>query len=85
MDSTTVDAMKFRTIYPNPASDRVMINCAGIAADEINIKITSASGVKVFELRQKRENEQLTIDLTAYPEGLYIIYINEKAYKLIKK
>jgi hypothetical protein len=82
VDPRMIEALK---IYPNPASDRIIIEGAGIN-DHLVIKNISGRTVKIVD------NEELmsgSVSLGDLSPGIYLIYINNKGIysrplKLIK-
>ena len=66
-------------IYPNPTNGIVYLNC------ELNtpIRVYSVSGSLLFQSISRTEKE--TIDLSAYPQGIYLIKTGNRYGKIIKK
>ena len=69
-------------IYPNPTSDFVTVNSDDEKIDRILVYnmqgrvITNKGGIN---------KTNYTVDLSAYPTGVYILKVNDKSYKVIKK
>ena len=64
-------------MYPNPVSDRITINCGHY--DTYNVVITDLLGRIVFVTEVQNE-QQIEIDFTAYPTGIYYLTINENQH-----
>lgn len=71
-------------IYPNPASDYVIIRNTNQSLEPISIKIMDISGKIVFEKSGINSNFT-TIETTKYENGVYIIEVNFGQRKLHKK
>ena len=69
-------------VYPNPTSDFVTVNSDDEKIDRILVYnmqgrvITNKGGIN---------KTNYTVDLSAYPTGVYILKVNDKSYKVIKK
>lgn len=59
------------TIFPNPASNQININCENIN----EVLIYNALGQLVYE--KAGECDMLTIDATAFEEGLYVVNVKK--------
>ncbi len=57
------------TVYPNPASDRIFIRAAGYPL--LRIRLFDLQGRSVCEQEQECE----ILDVSALPEGLYILQL----------
>ena len=74
-------------IFPNPADDTVYIqNLQSVK----QIEIINVSGQKLFYMPVDRNSSQITVSLSDYPSGVYMLRIlfdsdEEKIFKLIKK
>ncbi len=71
-------------IYPNPATDKLMISLKAFQDDEINIQILDLNGRKVFaENRNVNEGiNDILLENIALQNGIYFIqlYFNERVY-----
>jgi hypothetical protein len=76
IDNNPIDGFDSYSIYPNPARDFITINGC---KNEI-IEIFSSLGIKLCELRNHDK-----IDINNLKSGFYMIKINNKTYKFIKK
>ncbi|MDP1728215.1 MAG: SBBP repeat-containing protein [Bacteroidota bacterium] len=71
-------------IYPNPATDILYIY-AGRNAESINIEINNMKGSNLIKTTENiLADEPVKIELSKLPEGIYILMINKKAFKLLK-
>ena len=61
------------TLYPNPATHTVFLET------ESNIKVCNMQGVVLQELYDNR------IDLSAYPQCIYLLQVNGAWTKVVKK
>ncbi len=76
------------TIFPNPARDKVTLLWNTPSYYPLKIRIISASG-QVFLLREYPPQQELTLDLSNFPAGIYILQIasgkwirNEQIFKI---
>jgi len=68
--------------YPNPASDRITIEHESIKAGDI-IEIFGMSGNRIG--RYTANGTQTTIELSGYAQGIYVVRVNGKEAKIVKK
>lgn len=69
-------------IYPNPASDYIVINTANGANDKLNIQIFNLSGQII---KQVNGNGNSVISLSTITPGSYVVKVNGQSMRLIKK
>ncbi len=72
-------------LYPNPTADKIKL--AIPASKEVQVTLVSASGTALESITLKNTGEQKEgeIDLTAYPNGVYILRIDDGEKLLTKK
>lgn len=70
----------FIAIYPNPSSDYIFISAENFAG---KFKIINSIGVRVDEFELSEKNN-IMIDITQYPAGVYILRADNVYYKFIK-
>ena len=70
-------------IFPNPASEYIMIDLNECAEKNIKIRILNGIGNPVLE-KNLNNNATEKIDISSLPAGLYLININNEFYKFIK-
>jgi hypothetical protein len=63
-------------IYPNPASNEIMINLQETVLGNYELKLRDVSGKLIFELSGNTENGQIRIDCSKFSSGVYFININ---------
>ena len=70
-------------IYPNPASDEIHIRLAenGI----FNIEISDINGRSVLSIDRQYINEKMTLDVSEFANGFYVIQLNHSDQLLMKK
>lgn len=73
-------------IYPNPAKDKLNIECEIIETDKIKLSISNSLGQIVYNLNELSQTQQ--IDISFLPGGVYFLNlqkgIEQKTIKLIK-
>jgi len=67
-------------VYPNPAINVVNISCYAMA--NLEVKLYNVTG-RVLELAQLDINGSCSIDLQAYPTGIYLLKVKNKVVKLM--
>ena len=73
---------RYTSLQPNPASDKVkVLSSFGITA----IEAYDLRGRKVYEVRTPNSEFKVTLDLTAYPRGTYLLRILTPAGPTTKK
>jgi hypothetical protein len=65
-------------LYPNPASDQIVLNLFGQAGVS-HINISDVNGREVF--RTIMEGAQLTVDISAWPPGVYVLRILREDFR----
>ncbi len=68
------------SIYPNPTSDFINVNCTNTNAEKISI--FDINGRKIEDINITNSNNML-IDLTDYSKGIYILKIGKQTQKFI--
>ncbi len=68
-------------IYPNPTSGIAWLEGA---AEPATIQVFNIYGQQI-PVDINKENTKISIDLTSVPNGLYLIQVNGKPYKVVKK
>jgi hypothetical protein len=72
-------------VHPNPASDKAFISYQLLEKTELNINIYNMLGKKMQAVQlgmQNPGNHKYEINTQDYPDGVYLIKINEKTFKL---
>lgn len=75
------DADTFK-VYPNPTDGELRIETGG---ELINTVRLYDMGGKLMISTDKVANSEYTLDLTTYPQGNYILKVNDKTIKVVKK
>jgi len=75
------------SIYPNPTSSNVFIDCSSIDEGIMNIKVLSMVGEELQskEIYKVSGNFNERLNLSSLPEGIYFIEINFKGQIIMKK
>uniref|UniRef100_UPI00273D8151 T9SS type A sorting domain-containing protein n=1 Tax=Roseivirga thermotolerans TaxID=1758176 RepID=UPI00273D8151 len=70
-------------VFPNPANSYVTIDLSELSGQPLNIRMIDPTGVNKFE-KQGYTQPELSIDVTNFESGLYIIqFSNERS--LVRK
>jgi len=73
IDTTTVNFYDLQTIklYPNPASDQIVIDYEIIYVKEAKLQIYNSIGAVVFSKELKNKQDKIKIPVSDYKNGLY--------------
>jgi hypothetical protein len=63
-------------MYPNPAADQLTIHVGNRYAEALRIDFIDMFGRKLFSDTFQPEGDYLTLNLGAYPAGVYFISIH---------
>ena len=66
-------------VYPNPTQDEVMVESEGLS----HVRIVNAYGQTVYNA--KVEGNQVRIDLSQMPKGIYMMHIEANGGHAIRK
>jgi hypothetical protein len=69
-------------VFPNPASDYINVQCAESSIGK-DLKVFGINGALLDT--QKITESQTVIDVSSYPAGIYIVNVDGKAVKFVKK
>jgi hypothetical protein len=72
------------TLYSNPAKGKVQIDITGKVLTKVGIRISSMVGATVYSGNYPA-GEQIVIDLSALPGGIYMVRIDTGGIPAVKK
>jgi uncharacterized Ntn-hydrolase superfamily protein len=73
-------------IVPNPTKDYIVIDITGLLHEVVVISIYNSFGQQVFEKSHNNLNvDNLSFDLSGFPEGIYILRIESDTKRAVKK
>lgn len=76
----------FTNCYPNPANDNITIQFNLENSDYVNLKIYNITASQIKSIQNKwfdKGNNQIKINLTDFPKGVYIYQIQDKRGKFV--
>lgn len=73
------------SIYPNPASEKLIINYAGNIGKQISCQIFNALGQNVFTQNISNDMRTSELDISQFSEGLYFIRLTTEQRKVYDK
>jgi len=79
------------SVFPNPSSEFVNVELKDIAAKEIYLSIYSADAREITKQKFNNLNQQLSINVTKLPVGIYFIKLRDEKglsiseHKIIKR
>ncbi|MBA7540885.1 hypothetical protein ES705_33188 [subsurface metagenome] len=68
-------------IYPNPAIDRVYINCA----ERQNVKMQVYNMIGEYVLQRELNNGTNIVDISSFPKGIYVVRFSKKNWTIQQK
>ncbi|NVK82760.1 MAG: T9SS type A sorting domain-containing protein, partial [Cytophagia bacterium] len=71
-------------VYPNPVSELLTINLNNILVDKVDLSILAADGVGLWNRTEVKE-KQVSVDVSHYTSGLYILLISDGQSVVRKK
>ncbi len=72
--------------YPNPASEKLMINFESIGNNLYSVKLIDLLGKQLYASSNTSQEgmNQLSIDVSSYPKGIYFLFIEEKTTEVVR-
>jgi len=83
IDDAYLDAEEVK-VYPNPASDILSIDFSNSPAAVSNLRLVDMGG-RLFWQRKAVREKQLTINVSNYQSGTYLLLIETSKGRLVKK
>jgi len=72
-------------LFPNPATDYIIINFITFDADEIEISLVDILGKPIENYFLNKKTEQFSLDISGLPAGIYYIKVNYGHCLIVKK
>ena len=72
-------------VYPNPFTDKIMVDLDMELSDIQSIDILDFSGKKVYYLEGLSSTQSIEIGLDNFPDGIYYVRINLRREQIVKK
>ena len=73
-------------IYPNPATSNFTVQFPQqLANKKVSIKLTNTLGQSFSEIEQKRNTENLPIDISKIKSGVYFVAISGEGFEITRK
>jgi hypothetical protein len=72
------------SVYPNPASDQLRIDLSAFKGQKIDVSISTTDGKRMLMLPSFNDTA-ISLDVSGYEGGLYIIRVNNKVSAINKK
>ena len=73
------------SIYPNPATGNIKINCASLKTESLDILICDALGRNILRRHHSLPQNEIDLDLSAFNSGIYFICLETTNGKIVKK
>ena len=74
---------KLYSVYPNPVTDRILINLTHrLSNAEIELKNSIGKLIKKIDVNN---SDEISIDLSAFPKGIYFLRLNADNYSDVMK
>ncbi len=88
-DILITDSKQAFEIYPNPTSDKVNVSFTLANPGDVTIKMFNATGILVYQTVKNKQykagNYTITLDIGAYPVGVYFIAYTNQGQTMTKK
>ena len=81
-DSSILNAKENIYVYPNPAKNKVWIKIENKSANLDEAQVYSPFGYNIFNV--KLDNSLHSVDLSTYPNGIYIFIVYDKLFRIEK-
>jgi hypothetical protein len=72
-------------VYPNPASDKIVISTGIDQNVSINVKIYNLIGQQIAEYKNLSLNNSADVQVSGLPNGLYMVELSDGKIKTTKK
>jgi hypothetical protein len=83
LSNSTVQSEKISySVYPNPANDHIKIESNQL--EDSKVQLFNSIGARIADIDFKDTNK-LDVDVSAYPEGIYYLIINQKGHVVLKE
>jgi hypothetical protein len=73
------------SIYPNPTNGNLTISFTNSTQGKVSVKVMSAIGQEVYGETFTQSNENHTVDLSKYQNGIYLVQITTNNTTVIKR
>ncbi len=85
-EPTVVNGLMNITTYPNPTSDKLMVHFESTENQQYSIKLIDLLGKVHYAINNTSQEgiNQLSIDVSSYPKGIYFLFIEEKATEVVR-
>jgi hypothetical protein len=81
-DSPELNAKENIYVYPNPAKNKVWIKIENKSANLEEAQVYSPFGYNIFNV--KLDNSLHSVDLSTYPNGIYIFIVDNRLFRIEK-
>jgi hypothetical protein len=73
-------------VSPNPTTDKINVKVKTVAGSKKStILIRSLSGATLKELPVTLYNQNITVDVSSWPSGVYMVNLNTDGHTIVKK
>jgi hypothetical protein len=79
--SVQLEKISYR-VYPNPANNHIKIETNQL--EDSKVQLFNSIGSRIADIDFKDSNK-LDVDVSAYPEGIYYLIINQKGHVVLKE
>jgi Secretion system C-terminal sorting domain/Fascin domain len=83
-DLVAENVMKSIITYPNPATDKIIIDLGETILDSVEISIYNETGQSVYN-RIKQNQSEVVVEISQIPNGLYFCKVKSGSSEVIKK
>lgn len=86
MASSSEDIMlNSLTVFPNPASDQIVVSKTDLFENDATLEILSLTGKRIFSQNISSSTGKIILDVSQYVKGTYLLKVQEENQILTKK
>ena len=71
-----VAATSIWDMYPNPAKNRIHVHFDEVLSEPMDVQLFSATGQCVQEWRLSATGSDITLDVSNFPQGMYLLRVD---------
>jgi hypothetical protein len=71
-----VAATSIWSMYPNPAKNRIHVHFDEVLSEPLDVQLFSAMGQCLQEWRLSATGNDITLDVSNFPQGMYLLQVD---------
>jgi hypothetical protein len=73
------------SIYPNPTTGHIIVNCAALKSEGLTVGISDAVGRMVMKRNYSLPQSAIDLDLSSLSNGIYLIHLDTSSGRITQK